>query len=153
MLSANGDTKVVMKGITHGACDYLLKPVRMEELKNIWQHVVRKKNSAPREHNNSDNGNSVVGGQGPITSGSSEHKLNRKRKDQNEEDGDDNEENTNENENTSSQKKARVVWSVELHRKFMAVVNHLGINSKSFFMSWMNNLIFFMSWILISDIF
>ncbi|KAL0376393.1 UNVERIFIED_CONTAM: Two-component response regulator ORR21 [Sesamum calycinum] len=29
--------------VTHGACDYLIKPVRMEALKNIWQHVVRKK--------------------------------------------------------------------------------------------------------------
>ncbi|KAE8656630.1 Two-component response regulator ARR11 [Hibiscus syriacus] len=43
MLSANGDTKLVMKGITHGACDYLLKPVRIEELQNIWQHVIRRK--------------------------------------------------------------------------------------------------------------
>ncbi|GMH12478.1 hypothetical protein Nepgr_014319 [Nepenthes gracilis] len=42
MLSAYGDTKLVMKAITHGACDYLLKPVRIEELKNIWQHVVRR---------------------------------------------------------------------------------------------------------------
>nr|GMD24336.1 two-component response regulator ORR24-like [Ipomoea batatas] len=37
MLSANSDTKLVMKGITHGACDYLVKPVRIEELRNIWQ--------------------------------------------------------------------------------------------------------------------
>ncbi|KAK3018532.1 hypothetical protein RJ639_005098 [Escallonia herrerae] len=41
MLSAYGDTKLVMKGISHGACDYLLKPVRIEELKNIWQHKYR----------------------------------------------------------------------------------------------------------------
>ncbi|CAI5969028.1 unnamed protein product [Closterium sp. NIES-65] len=39
MMSANGETSVVMKGITHGAVDYLLKPVRIEELRNIWQHV------------------------------------------------------------------------------------------------------------------
>ena len=43
VMSGNGETSVVMKGITHGACDYLLKPVRIEELRNIWQHVVRKK--------------------------------------------------------------------------------------------------------------
>lgn len=126
MLSANGDTKVVMKGITHGACDYLLKPVRMEELKNIWQHVIRKKKYAPREHGSSDNGH-----QGPANSCSSE-KLGRKRKDQNEEGEDESEENTNENENSNTQKKARVVWSIELHRKFMAAVNHLGVNSKFF---------------------
>jgi len=49
----NGETKTVMKGITHGACDYLLKPVRLEELRNIWQHVVRRKFSN-RERANVD---------------------------------------------------------------------------------------------------
>ncbi|KAJ6321282.1 hypothetical protein OIU77_011386 [Salix suchowensis] len=29
--------------VTHGACDYLIKPIRIEALKNIWQHVVRKR--------------------------------------------------------------------------------------------------------------
>ncbi|KAK6161049.1 hypothetical protein DH2020_004430 [Rehmannia glutinosa] len=43
MMSADDSKSVVMKGVTHGACDYLIKPVRMEALKNIWQHVVRKK--------------------------------------------------------------------------------------------------------------
>lgn len=33
----------MMKGVTHGASDYLIKPVRIEALKNIWQHVVRKR--------------------------------------------------------------------------------------------------------------
>ena len=62
MLSVNGETKTVMQEITHGACNYLLKPVRIEELRNIWQHVV---------------------------------------------------------------------WSVELHIKFIYAVNHLGIDSKN----------------------
>ncbi|KAG8498717.1 hypothetical protein CXB51_005036 [Gossypium anomalum] len=43
VMSADGSTRAVMKGIRHGACDYLIKPIREEELKNIWQHVVRKK--------------------------------------------------------------------------------------------------------------
>ncbi|KAM3335180.1 hypothetical protein ACQJBY_029540 [Aegilops geniculata] len=59
MLSVNGETKTVMQEITHGACNYLLKPVHIEELRNIWQHVA---------------------------------------------------------------------WSVELHRKFISTVNHLGID-------------------------
>ena len=42
-MSANGETSVVMKGITHGACDYLIKPIRLEELKTLWQHVARRK--------------------------------------------------------------------------------------------------------------
>ncbi|XP_024636936.1 two-component response regulator ARR12 [Medicago truncatula] len=43
MLSGNDDRERVMKGVMKGACDYLVKPIRLEELKNIWQHVVRKK--------------------------------------------------------------------------------------------------------------
>ena len=42
-MSANGDTSVVLRGITAGAVDYLLKPVRIEELRNLWQHVVRRR--------------------------------------------------------------------------------------------------------------
>ena len=42
MTSGTDDRSTVLKGITHGARDYLLKPVRIQEIKNIWQHVVRK---------------------------------------------------------------------------------------------------------------
>lgn len=43
MMSSNGDTSNVLRGVTHGACDYLIKPVRLEELRNLWQHVVRRR--------------------------------------------------------------------------------------------------------------
>nr|GMD28856.1 two-component response regulator ARR12-like [Ipomoea batatas] len=122
MLSANSDTKLVMKGITHGACDYLVKPVRIEELRNIWQHVIRRKKSESKGQNQ-DNGyrGNGEGGQGFPLTGSAEQNalLNKKRKDEEDE--------TNENEDPSSQKKPRVVWSIELHRKFVAAVNQLGI--------------------------
>ncbi|CAI0416521.1 unnamed protein product [Linum tenue] len=123
MLSANGDPKVVMKGITHGACDYLLKPIRIEELKNIWQHVVRRKKT-----DNRSNVDSTVKPHSQSGEATSDHKLNKKRKDQNGEDDDDLDENGNDNDDPSSQKKPRVVWSVELHRKFVSAVNHLGID-------------------------
>eukprot|EP00262_Sarcandra_glabra_P016730 TRINITY_DN5549_c0_g1_i4.p1 TRINITY_DN5549_c0_g1~~TRINITY_DN5549_c0_g1_i4.p1 ORF type:complete len:714 (+),score=129.41 TRINITY_DN5549_c0_g1_i4:131-2272(+) len=138
MLSANGETRAVMKGIAHGACDYLLKPVRIEELKNIWQHVIRKKKVDPKDRNNFDHGDdpekvhhgTCEGGEGPNTTGPADRngKLNRKRKDQNEDDEDEFDDNGNENEDPSAQKKPRVVWSVELHRKFVAAVNQLGID-------------------------
>ncbi|XP_068652101.1 two-component response regulator ORR23-like isoform X2 [Aristolochia californica] len=139
MLSANSDTKAVMKGITHGACDYLLKPVRIEELKNIWQHVVRRRKSDSKDQNNAGHGeDGEKGQQGAGETGRAisatgatdpNGKLNRKRKDQNEEEDDDDcEENGNANEDPASQKKPRVVWSVELHRKFVAAVNQLGID-------------------------
>ncbi|XP_061360404.1 two-component response regulator ORR23-like, partial [Gastrolobium bilobum] len=43
MLSEYSDKERVKKGVIHGACDYLIKPPRIEVLQNIWQHVVRKK--------------------------------------------------------------------------------------------------------------
>eukprot|EP00803_Ostreobium_quekettii_P008117 evm.model.scf_3052.1 EVM.evm.TU.scf_3052.1 scf_3052:844-2765(-) len=43
MMSSSGDTDVVLKGVTHGAVDFLIKPVRVEELRNVWQHMVRRR--------------------------------------------------------------------------------------------------------------
>jgi len=41
VLSTDSEFKNVMKGIKYGAIDYLVKPVRLEELKLIWKHVVK----------------------------------------------------------------------------------------------------------------
>ncbi|KAJ4957902.1 hypothetical protein NE237_025013 [Protea cynaroides] len=136
MLSANSDTKVVMKGIAHGAVDYLLKPVRIEELKNIWQHVLRRRKFDSKDQNNSNHPEKPQGsgesGQGNLAGGNADKnaKQNRKRKDQDEDEDEDCEDNGLENEDpdTATQKKPRVVWSVELHRKFVAAVNQLGID-------------------------
>ncbi|CAL9749029.1 unnamed protein product [Musa acuminata subsp. burmannicoides] len=131
MLSANGERQAVMKGITHGACDYLLKPVRMQELRNIWQHVIRRRKSAGVQNNNVNNEEDSQKDQ--VTDSESSQwvkdhneRPKKRHKDQNEEN--DSEENMQENETSSSQKKPRVVWSIELHRKFVAAVNQLGID-------------------------
>ncbi|CAA2969915.1 two-component response regulator ORR24-like [Olea europaea subsp. europaea] len=130
MLSANSDPKLVMKGVTHGACDYLVKPVRIEELRNIWQHVIRRKKPDSNSQNKSttqDKDNQASGG-GTGTShvGNPDQNgkyYNRKRKD----DEDESDDNGHENDDPATQKKQRVVWSIELHRKFVAAVNQLGI--------------------------
>ncbi|RWW88358.1 hypothetical protein BHE74_00002770, partial [Ensete ventricosum] len=135
VLSANGETQTVMKGITHGACDYLLKPVRIEELRNIWQHVIRRRKFERRCDNDPDgmeDGQKAHIGSSEDGQGVADHngQSNKKRKDQIEFDEDDSEDNMQENEDPSTQKKPRVVWTVELHRKFVAAVNQLGIDSK-----------------------
>ncbi|KAM1021826.1 hypothetical protein ACFX2I_042874 [Malus domestica] len=133
MLSVNGDHKLVMKGITHGACDYLLKPVRIEQLKNIWQHVIRRKKVDSKDQNSGNQDKSAgcgEGGVGSVGTGNSDQnaKLNKKRKDQNDGEDEDHDEDEYENDDPSTQKKPRVVWSVDLHRKFVAAVNQLGID-------------------------
>ena len=131
-MSANGETSAVMKGIKHGACDYLLKPVRMEELRNIWQHVVRKKwrNTGPSCMNEDDRVKQVSD-DGDYTSSANEGpdvswKQSKKRKDVKEED----EDLDIDNDDPSTTKKPRVVWSVDLHQQFVGAVNQLGIDSK-----------------------
>jgi len=125
MLSANGDTKLVMKGIAHGACDYLLKPIRIEELKNIWQHVVRKKKVESKDQNNSDRPCHESDG-GQMGDSDQNGKMNRKRKDQKEDEDEDHAINGDNSDEASTQKKPRVVWTVDLHRKFVSAVNQLG---------------------------
>ncbi|KAL6319646.1 hypothetical protein AAG906_026675 [Vitis piasezkii] len=130
MMSVDGETSRVMKGVQHGACDYLLKPVRMKELKNIWQHVFRKKIHEGKDvesyecmreiqmimsrSDEFDDGHQLNGGELGAT---------RKRKDMENRRHDD-----QELVDPSSSKKARVVWSIDLHQKFVDAVNQIGFD-------------------------
>ncbi|XP_022860781.1 two-component response regulator-like PRR73 isoform X2 [Olea europaea var. sylvestris] len=42
MMSANDSMGIVFKCLSKGAADFLQKPIRKNELKNLWQHVWRK---------------------------------------------------------------------------------------------------------------
>ncbi|CAN4081035.1 unnamed protein product [Withania somnifera] len=133
MMSGDGRTNLVMRGVQHGACDYLIKPIRDEELKNIWQHVVRKKYNFSKEHecsgslddndlfkrasDDADCASSVIEGTDGVLR---PHKKKREPKEE-----DDTE---MENDDPSTTKKPRVVWSVELHQQFVSAVNQLGID-------------------------
>ncbi|XP_038994076.1 two-component response regulator ARR11-like isoform X2 [Hibiscus syriacus] len=129
VMSVDGETRRVMKGVQHGACDYLLKPIRMKELRNIWQHVFRKKIHEVRDIESLEGIESIhitrsgselfddghfLGGE-DTTSG-------RKRKDG------DNKHDDKDLGDPSSTKKARVVWTVDLHQKFVKAVNQIGFD-------------------------
>ncbi|KAL8481423.1 hypothetical protein ACS0TY_027798 [Phlomoides rotata] len=126
MMSADDSKNVVMMGVTHGACDYLIKPVRMEALKNIWQHVVRKKKHEWKERDFEQCG-SVDDQQKLVedleyssSANEGSWKNSKRRKDEEDE--------VEDRDDSSSLKKPRVVWSVELHQQFVTAVNHLGID-------------------------
>uniref|UniRef100_A0A0C9RV56 TSA: Wollemia nobilis Ref_Wollemi_Transcript_11459_2238 transcribed RNA sequence n=1 Tax=Wollemia nobilis TaxID=56998 RepID=A0A0C9RV56_9CONI len=117
LMSANGETRLVMRGITNGACDYLIKPVRIEELRNIWQHVVRR-HQQRRFHLLDDFGDSSDGGRTVDSPGSGS----TKRKEASEND-------TGQViEDISGLKKARVHWTAQLHHQFVKAVNQLHID-------------------------
>ncbi|XP_061364642.1 two-component response regulator ARR12-like isoform X2 [Gastrolobium bilobum] len=103
ILFSNGhDSKLAMEAVALGASDYLEKPIRIKELKNIWQHVVKKK----------------------INSKKQEEKINSKKQAENEDD--DYKEPGHNKEHQAIQRKHRVIWTEELHQSFLAAVNQLG---------------------------
>ncbi|KAL3626567.1 hypothetical protein CASFOL_030116 [Castilleja foliolosa] len=122
MMSADDSKNVVMKGVTHGACDYLIKPVRMEALKNIWQHVVRKKKHEWKDNDFEQSGQQNRPEDLDYSSSASEGNWSNPKKRKDEEDE------TEERDDSSALKKPRVVWSIELHQQFVSAVNQLGID-------------------------
>ncbi|KAJ7945499.1 Two-component response regulator [Quillaja saponaria] len=128
MMSVDGETSRVMKGVQHGACDYLLKPIRMKELRNIWQHVFRKKIHEVREIENQEGFEGIhilrnasdLSDDGHSFSGEDLTSM-RKRKDVDNKHDD-------KDFGDPSTKKARVVWSVDLHQKFVKAVNQIGFD-------------------------
>ncbi|KAJ0981259.1 hypothetical protein J5N97_009514 [Dioscorea zingiberensis] len=132
-MSADGSTNAMMKGIKHGACDYLIKPVRMEELKNIWQHVVRKKWNENKELENScsledsEQQRRVIDEAeyaSSVNDGTDSTWRSQKKKRDAKEDDD----GELDSEDPFASKKPLVVWSVELHQQFVNAVNQLGID-------------------------
>ncbi|KAK8916313.1 Two-component response regulator ARR11 [Platanthera zijinensis] len=132
MMSVDGETSRVMKGVQHGACDYLLKPIRMKELRNIWQHVYRKRVVEVKDMEIQDINEEIY----ILRSGfehfddrlfmtsiemtSSSSSSSRKR--------DAREFGDLELCDPAAAKKARVIWSVDLHQKFVNAVDQIGFH-------------------------
>ncbi|KAL7233324.1 hypothetical protein ACSBR1_017036 [Camellia fascicularis] len=129
MMSVDGETSKAMRGVQHGACDYLLKPIRMKELHHIWQHVFRKRIHEVRDieghegyeetqmmrHGSNQSDDGQLFGGGDLT-------LGKKRKDA------ENRHDDKDFVDPSSVEKARVVWTVDLHQKFVKAVNQIGFD-------------------------
>ncbi|CAA2968684.1 two-component response regulator ARR11-like [Olea europaea subsp. europaea] len=129
MMSVDGETSRVMKGVQHGACDYLLKPIRMKELRNIWQHVFRKRIQEVKDIESHEGleeiqmmGNSMEQSDDGYLFCGVDLISGKKRKDT------DNKQDDRHYGDPSSVKKARVVWTVELHQKFVKAVNQFGFD-------------------------
>lgn len=112
MMSSDSDTNVVLRGVTHGAVDFLIKPVRIEELRNVWQHVIRRRSvtfsRCTADESGGDHESDAQTGQ----------RMKRKESDVI----------RAEHEGGAGGKKPRVVWSVEMHQQFVYAVNALGID-------------------------
>jgi two-component response regulator (ARR-B family) len=138
----DGEKETIIKGIAHGACDYMVKPVSLKKLKNIWQHVVRKNLRAMNHDSSSDSDDAdqmevkpviVEGERGYAKCKSCSKKMKN--------DADSSDENKECMGVPTTQKKPRVSWTGELHRRFLEVVDQLGESkgSQLFFISYSPN--------------
>lgn len=123
-MSSNGDTNTVMKYITNGASDFLIKPVRIEELKNIWQHVLRKQIGENGKSNNAQYLDQVSYQPTIATSTCATRSTGINEATATLESA------TREASGTVTDiqdlRKSRLSWTIQLHRQFIAAVNSLG---------------------------
>ncbi|XP_026664788.2 two-component response regulator ARR14-like [Phoenix dactylifera] len=145
MLSADGEVNTVLKGIAYGAVDYLVKPVRLEELRLIWKHVVKKSlHGTKGAHSLGDRNNHEMALEDDLEEEFDDnHEIeledNHDREleaghEQELEDGHTTKvmrkgrERERCSDGSSTQKKPRFVWSLEMHALFLKAVHHLGID-------------------------
>jgi two-component response regulator (ARR-B family) len=126
VVSAEDSQSSIMKGIRHGARDYLLKPVRIQEMQNIWQHVVRKRLSDSSDKSSSFTKEIIEQESVPSTEPMAEAVVTGVKE---------KEIIGNPNGDACSGKKPRVTWSSELHVKFVDCVEKLEARGESKFSS------------------
>ncbi|KAI3958987.1 hypothetical protein MKX01_023663 [Papaver californicum] len=113
MMSSSNDYDTVMKGVKHGACDYIVKPASLKEIQNIYQHVIRKNESSLTDMKSEKQ---------EIDRNSSKKRNNNQMKNNHEDDTSSH----SSDEQFSANKRARVAWDLELHGKFLAAFEKLG---------------------------
>lgn len=123
MASGNDDLANISRSVNNGARDYLLKPLRLQEIRNIWQHVYRRKVSNPADRS-------------CITKETTDRKSTLRPKTVKvklmKREGDDQTANIRETQSLfSARKKTRFTWTPDLHLQFVNAIRELGEGGKS----------------------
>lgn len=127
VMSADDSRSVAMKCVIDGAHYCLIKPVSMESLQNIWQHIVRQNKDEWKCKILDQSGDVEQPKEVEYSCVTNEVRLKSSKKKRAE--GYEMEERSD----TTTLKKARTTWSAELHRKFLEAVDFYGINSMNHF--------------------
>ena len=142
VMSADDEKSVIVESLQRGAAFYMVKPVRPDDLKHVWQYAVPAKKgksvvieeirSIPEESSgekaSSDDLNSASATSAAVNNNHEEHggKKDPKRKalkKVNEID------HVGDQDNTAAPKKAKVVWTTSLHNRFLQAIRHIGLES------------------------
>lgn len=123
VVSANDELETVKRGVMEGAEDYLLKPVRIQELRNIWQHVLRKRSARKRSNPN------LLLLEQAVVQDEDHNSIERVTISMDKLDYENDQivklDDINIVASSSSKKKQRVSWTKELHEKFVEAYEQL----------------------------
>ena len=136
------DTEISMlRGLESGAAVYIVKPVKYNDLKNIWQYASENDKSVDKHQNVGaaleEEPPVEVTSNNPIDleSGSFVHGVNHKTRREPKKKASSKriiiEESGNNNNDVASLKRTKFVWTSALHNQFLEVVRKIGLESKS----------------------
>lgn len=125
VMSADSDEQDIIGAIFKGAAFYLVKPITINNIQNLWQFAFMKRVD-PDVGTSGYSQDEYVEEGDFVQSEIEQNCRNAKRKALNEgyfieED---------ENDDSSVQKRTKLIWSPELHERFVQAVSVIGINGK-----------------------
>jgi two-component response regulator (ARR-B family) len=140
VMSADDEKSVIVESLQRGAAFYMVKPVRPDDLKHVWQYAVPAKKgksvvieeirSIPEESSGEkasyDDLNSASATSAAVNHEEHGGKKDPKRKalkKGNEIDR------VGDHDNAAAPKKAKVVWTTSLHNRFLQAIRHIGLES------------------------
>ncbi|KAI4351538.1 hypothetical protein L6164_005896 [Bauhinia variegata] len=125
LVSARDDMDYIMRGLRHGASDYLIKPVRLADIKKLWYHVFKKMTAGTPA------GNPCIPKNIIIIKEEEEDMPNSKRVRCEDLKKEESEITITSNRGaSSSNSKRRISWTADLHAKFLDAMNKLGTKNK-----------------------
>ncbi|KAK7320090.1 hypothetical protein RJT34_04821 [Clitoria ternatea] len=136
VMSVDSATRAALKAIELGACDYWIKPLREEQIRDMWLHFARKflnKNEGHKIFGSlEDDSCKKRGNEGSKFASSSSSVIDATERvvgdQRNCNSRGANHVHETENLYRTPTKKPRVMWSTELHQKFVDAVNRLGFD-------------------------
>ncbi|XWS35728.1 hypothetical protein CRYUN_Cryun20dG0021200 [Craigia yunnanensis] len=133
LMSVDYNGNAMLGGLFKGAVLYLVKPITMDDLKNLWQFafikerknvVVAEEISGIEEESSLENASGVDVESQPLTSEGRQNLLSEKRKRSNEMENGVEED----NDDSAALKKPKLIWTNELHNRFLQAVKLLSID-------------------------
>lgn len=133
-MSADDKESVILKGIESGAAFFMVKPIAPDDLRDLWQYTTASKKKGKgivSNESESAQGKAVKGSNEGIESSLSADEDRHNRKDSKRKStGNESDEFEDDGVDFYTPKKTKVVWTNELHCRFLKAIKCLGVSKK-----------------------